>query len=115
MNDMLCFIHLAKTRSRLSYYKSRFVYSYLLSAAKYEVKPNYMLCFILHFLTLGDGNAIGTPLIIPYGAGGHIEKTFKAVPSPYVHYDNLLSAIPDSGSLPSSPVATILFLHQLAQ
>lgn len=66
-------------------------------------------------LALGDCAVVGTPLLIPCGAGGHIEPAFKVVPSPYVYYDNLLSAIPDFGSLPSSPVATILFLHQLAQ
>lgn len=81
------------------------------------MQTNLPTCFVSFCinLTLGDGAAVGTPLTIPCGAGGHIEQTFKAVPSPYVHYDNLLSTIPDSGSVPSSPVATILFLHQLAQ
>lgn len=60
--------------------------------------------------------AIGTALIIPCGAGGHIVHTFKAVPSPYVLYDNLLSAIPDSGSLPILACGNnFLFPHQLAR
>lgn len=36
-------------------------------------------------------------------------RLFKALPSPYVRYDNLLSAILRSLLLASSPVATIFF------
>lgn len=81
------------------------------------MQTNLLLCFVslCTNLTLGDDAAIGTPLVIPYSACGYTEQTFKAVQSPYVHSDNLLSAILRSLSLPSSPVATILFLHQLAQ
>lgn len=78
---------------------------------------NLLMCFVslCTNLTLGDVAAIGTPLVIPYSACGYTEATFKAVQSPYVRYDNLLSTILRPLSLPSSPVATILFLHQLAQ
>lgn len=101
--------------------KVRIIIKLVLSPVIYclllNMQTNLPTCFVSFgtSLTLGEGAAFGTPLVIPCGAGGHIEQTLKAVPSPYVHYDNLLSAMPDSGSLPSSPVATILFLHQLAQ
>lgn len=81
-----------------SYNKSHSVFSNLLPASKHADKPTDVLCYIN--LTLGNCAAFGTPLIIPCGAGGYIEQTFKAVPSPYVHYDNLLSSVPDSGSVP---------------
>lgn len=82
-----------------------------------NMQTNLPQCFVSFCtnLTLGDGAAIGAPLVIPYSTRGYTKQTFKAVPSPYVHYDNLLSAILRSLLLPSSPVATILFLHQLAQ
>lgn len=56
--------------------------------------------FVSFCLNLSPGWAIGTPLTSPCGVGRHIEQTFKAVPSPYVRHDNLLSAIPHSGSFP---------------
>lgn len=67
-----------------------------------NMQTNLLICFVSFCsnLTLRDRAAIGTPLVIPCSTRGYTEQTFKAVPSPYVHYDNPLSAILRSLSLP---------------
>lgn len=117
-----CFIHTAdltnilfiQQRQGPDYHIIKVTLSTVVYCLKLKIHTNLPVCFVPVCIVLALHWE--TPLLLALGsAGGYSEQTFKALPSPYVHYDNLFPTILFSLSLPSSPVATILFLHQLAQ
>lgn len=104
------FIHPAKTRAPLPYYKSHSVNSHLLSEAKNTPKPASMLCSSLHRACLGRRCCCWHSTVLVAIASRRSKQYHLHMFTMIIFYP-LYFAL----SLPSSPVATILFLHQLAQ